>query len=214
MLTRARANARAILDKAARRASEMGRYLAIEAIAQRPGGLIYQDRRYINAFPSVPGTPEFVAPTYTDFELRSGFFSIAYSASPAMALNMPDVGAKYPFTYKDADGDYLSADRSYRMHLPAGIPVRLFWSVTVYDPETYSGLDNGQRFPSLNAMDKPVINPDGSTDVYFGPKSPGEGKNWLATVPGKGFVVCLRLYGPTKPFYDKAWKPGDVEAVR
>jgi hypothetical protein len=36
------------------------------------------------------------------------------------------------------------------------------------------------------------------------------GKNWLKTVPGKGYFVGLRLYGPTKAFFDKTWKPGDI----
>ena len=76
---------------------------------------------------------------------------------------------------------------------------------------TASGLDNGQPFPSINMMDKPVKNKDGSIDIYFGPDSPGEGKNWLATLPGKGFFVILRLYGPTKAFFDKTWKPSDLE---
>jgi hypothetical protein len=130
-----------------------------------------------------------------------------------MAISLPDVGAKYPFTFKDADGDYLSGDRAYRMHLPAGIPAKLFWSVTAYDVENAAGLDNGQPFPSINQMDKPPTNADGSTDIYFGPTSPGEGKNWVATVPGKGFFVVLRLYGPTKAFFDQAWKPGDIEKL-
>jgi hypothetical protein len=45
----------------------------------------------------------------------------------------------------------------------------LFWSVTVYDPVTASGLDNGQPFPSINTMDKPTANTDGSTDIYSVP---------------------------------------------
>jgi len=100
------------------------------------------------------------------------------------------------------------------MHLPAGIPAKIFWSVTVYDVTNASGLDNGQPFPSINSMDKPVTNADGSTDFYFGPHSPGEGKNWLATVPGKGFFVCVRLNGPTQEFFDQAWKPGEVEKMK
>ena len=103
--------------------------------------------------------------------------------------------------------------KSYKLNLPKGIPAALFWSVTVYDPVTASGLDNGQPFPSINTMDKPATNADGSTDIYFGPESPGEGKNWLRTLPDKGFFVILRLYGPTKAFFDKSWKPGDLEKV-
>jgi hypothetical protein len=41
-------------------------------------------------------------------------------------------------------------------------------------------------------MDKPVTNADGSIDISFGPNAPhGQGKNWLRTVPGKGFFVIL-----------------------
>ena len=97
--------------------------------------------------------------------------------------------------------------------MPHEIPVALFWSVTVYDPITSAGLDNGQPFPSLNMMDKPAQNADGSFDIYFGPKSPGEGKNWLATIPDKGFFVIFRLYGPRQAFYDQSWKLNDIEKM-
>ncbi len=29
-----------------------------------------------------------------------------------------------------------------------------------------SGLDNGQPLPSINSMDKPIANADGSVDIY------------------------------------------------
>ena len=208
------AHTREILEKAARRASEMGRYQALEAMETLPGGLYYSDRRYVNGFPPIPGTPDFTTATYTDVGQRSGFFTIAYSASPGMALNVVDVGAKYPTAFRDADGDHLVGDRSYKLHLPPKIPAKLFWSVTLYDAESASGLDNGQPFPSINTMDKPAANPDGSIDIYLGPASPGEGKNYLATVPGRGFFVMIRLYGPGKTFFNKTWKPGDVEKIR
>ena len=131
-----------------------------------------------------------------------------------MVLNVPDTGAKYPAAFKDADGDSFDGARTYRLHLPADIPAKLFWSVTVYDFDPMSGLDNGQPFPSLNQMDKPAANGDGSFDIYFGPKSPGEGKNYLATVPKKRFWVALRLYGPVKAFFDRSWKPDDVVKVK
>ena len=62
-------------------------------------------------------------------------------------------------------------------------------------------------------MDKPATNLDGSIDISFGPKSPGASKNWLATIPGKGFFVILRLYGPKKEFFEKTWKPDDIEPI-
>jgi hypothetical protein len=211
------AKRRALLRKAAQSAFEMGHVIGSEVITERPGGLYYADRHFVNGFPAgLTATFEApaAAPTYTDIQLRSGFFTLAYSASPAMAINIADVGAKYPTAFKDADGDLLMGDRSYLLHLPAGIPAKLFWSVTVYDAVTASGLDNGQPFPSINQMDRPAANADGSTDIYVGPRSPGDGKNWLATVPDKGFFVILRLYGPTKAFYEQTWKPDDIVKVK
>ena len=32
-------------------------------------------------------------------------------------------------------------------------------------------------------------------------------------MPGKGYCVLLRLYGPLEPWFDKSWKPGDFELV-
>jgi hypothetical protein len=133
-----------------------------------------------------------------------------------MAVSMVDVGARLniPLLSPMRPASIYLGQKNYRLHLPKDIPAKLFWSVTVYDALTASGLDNGQRFPSINAMDKPETNADGSTDIYFGPESPGDGKNWLRTVPEKGFFVILRLYGPAEPFFNQTWRPGDLEAAK
>jgi hypothetical protein len=169
---------RDLLDKGAKTAYRIGHSIIYEPLAIVPNGLWYKDRRWANVF---PGNATFTASTFNFIDPRTGFFTVAYSTSPGMAVNMTNVGAKYPVTFVDANGDFLLGTNSYRLHLPKGIPAALFWSVTIYDPVTGSGLDNGQPFPSINTMDKPVTNADASTDIYFGPSSPGEGKNWLKT---------------------------------
>jgi hypothetical protein len=188
----------------------MGHVLAYQPSGMVPNGLYYANRRWINPFPT---NATFTADTYNVIDARTGFFTYAYSTSPGMAVNMENIGAKYPAAYMDADGNFLRGSQAYVLHLPPNIPAAIFWSVTVYDPITGSGLDNGQPFPSLNTMDKPIQNSDGSTDIYFGPKSPGTGKNWIATVPEKGWFTLFRLYGPTKAFFDQSWKPDDIRKV-
>ena len=42
----------------------------------------------------------------------------------------------------------------------------------------------------------------------------GKEANWLQTVPGKGWYTCLRLYGPLEPWFDKTWRPGEIELVK
>ena len=60
-----------------------------------------------------------------------------------------------------------------------------------------------------------MINPDTSVDVYFGPTAlAGHEANWVQTVPGKGWNLILRLYGPLEPFFDKTWQPGEIEFVK
>jgi hypothetical protein len=201
---------RELLDKGAKTAFRMGHTITYEPLAIVPDARWYNDRHWDNVF---PGDATFTASTFNYIDPRTGFFTIAYSTSPGMAVNMVDVGAKYPVTFVDANGNFLQGANNYKLDLPKDIPVALFWSVTVYDPVTGSGLDNGQPFPSINTMDKPATNADGSTDIYFGPASPGDGKNWLRTLPDNGFFVILRLYGPKQAFFDKTWKPGDIEKI-
>jgi hypothetical protein len=113
-------------------------------------------------------------------------------------------------------GDYLIGDKIYRLHLPPNVPAALFWSITAYDPSDGRMIDAGQPFPSINSMSNIEQNADGSYDLYFGPQLPA-GKseaNWIKTIPGQGYVLSLRLYGATLPFYDQSWIPDDVVKMR
>ncbi len=62
-----------------------------------------------------------------------------------------------------------------------------------------------------STYDHPDVNPDGSVDVFFGPRAPkGREKNWVKTLPGKGWFPYLRLYGPLEPCFDETWRPDDI----
>lgn len=76
----------------------------------------------------------------------------SWSRRQKRAGNMPGLGARYPSTFKDADGDYLMGDKSYRLHLPPDVPAALFWSITAYSPVDGRMIDAGQPFPSINSM--------------------------------------------------------------
>ena len=71
--------------------------------------------------------------------------------------------------------------------------------------------------PSKRAVElvTEMVNADGSVDVYFGPKSPqGKENNWVQTVPGTGWNVVLRMYGALEPWFNKTWRPGEIELLR
>jgi len=51
-------------------------------------------------------------------------------------------------------------------------------------------------------------------DVYFRPKAPaGEERNWVQTAPGNSWNMLLRLYGPLEPWFNKTWRPGEIEPL-
>ena len=85
----------------------------------------------------------------------------------------------------------------------------------LYDNQTRADLQTDQRLPSLSSEDKSVQqNADGSYDIYFGAEAPaGKESNWIQTVPGKGWNVLFRLYGPLEAFFDKTWRPGEIERI-
>ena len=133
--------------------------------------------------------------------------------TPAMAMEMVGLGSQYVCATRDADGDFFDGGSSYRLRLPPEVPVKDFWSVVAYDPQTRSELQTGQPIPSRNnKRDALAYNADGSVDITIGPEPPATASgNWIQTVPGKGWFVILRLYGPLEPWFDQSWKPGDAE---
>jgi len=130
-------------------------------------------------------------------------------------LKMIGAGSQYAYCAVDSSGDYLDGSKNYKLHIPADVPAKNFWSVVVYDPQTRSELQTEQPFPSKNNTTNPLVyNDDGSVDLYYGPKAPqGMENNWTQTVAGKGWFMVLRLYGPLEPWFDKTWRPGEPELV-
>jgi len=151
-----------------------------------------------------------------NLDARTLFFYAATVNTPAMAAKMIGVGSQYAFAERDKDWNLLDGAKNYKLNIPANAPAKDFWSIVIYDPQTRSQLQTSQPFPSKNnKVNPPVANADGSVDLYFGPTAPaGKEKNWIQTVPGKGWFTLLRLYGPLEPWFDKTWRPGDFELVK
>lgn len=124
-------------------------------------------------------------------------------------------GQSYLMTIKDATGRRLEGDSSYRLSVPANPPVKLYWSVTVYDGETHA-LIRSARWSSRSSNTPDLTkNADGSVDVFFGPKPPPSGEsNWIPTTAGRRFEVLARFYGPEKSFSEKKWRLTDIELAK
>ncbi|MBV6477951.1 MAG: hypothetical protein HGGPFJEG_00696 [Ignavibacteria bacterium] len=145
----------------------------------------------------------------------SQYYFYATGVTPAMESKMVGEGSQYALAFVDSKGKPLDGSRTYKLHLPANVPVKNFWSVIAYDNQARSFLQTDQTWPSVTSKDKDFkLNEDGTVDVYFGPKRPEGAKNYIQTIPNKGWNAIFRLYSPLEPWFDKTWRLGEIEEVK
>ncbi len=127
-------------------------------------------------------------------------------------------GSDTAATFRDSGGAPLDGARTYTLTLPPAVPAAYFWSITIYDNQTRSMLQQtDQRFPSVILGQRRLRpNDDGSITLWFGPKGPRDRSsraNWIQTLPGKGWNAVFRLYGPQQEWIDQTWAPNDIARV-
>lgn len=144
------------------------------------------------------------------------FYFYATGVTPAMEAKMVGQGSQYAVGIVDSEGKALDGGKRYRLRVEPNMPVKDFWSAIVYDNQTRSMLQTDQDFPQVSSLDEGLItNADGSVDVYFGPTAPaGNENNWIQTLPGKGWNMLFRLYGPLEPWFDKTWRLNEIELLK
>ncbi|TWT80433.1 hypothetical protein CA13_18500 [Planctomycetes bacterium CA13] len=166
--------------------------------------------------PLAGGSHEFLDHGARVLDDRVAFHYYATGITPKMTQPKVGTGSVYEIGSTDSNGKALDGGRTYSVTLPAPIPAKNFWSFMVYDNQTRSILETDQKTGGLDSNSAALkLNDDGSATVYFGPQKPeGQEGNWVQTMPGKGYNVLLRLYGPLQPWFDKTWMPGDFEPVK
>lgn len=132
-----------------------------------------------------------------------------------MMAKMVGAGSQYAGITTDSNGNAFDGALTYRLNIPTDVPAKDFWSIVAYDTQTRSELQTSQPLPARNNKRAGLsVNPDGSVDLYFGPAAPpGQDANWIETIPGKSWFAYLRLYGPLEPWFDKTWRPGEIEML-
>jgi hypothetical protein len=179
------------------------------------------------AEPYWPGTSwykcfDFTIPQITEYKVeldeRTAWFYEAVTSSEGMVNPVVGKGQVYMTTKRDQNGGLLRADKTYKLHVPKGVPVAQFWSLTLYSENTRRPYDNGgAEIKSINLdsrAEQLQYNPDGSVDLYIGAKAPeGMESNFMKTVGEDGWFVYFRLYAPTEPFFDKSYSLPDFEMI-
>ena len=152
-------------------------------------------------------------PNYTQLDERASWFYEAVGVTVGMMGRTVGAGQVYLEAQKDSTGAWLDGGKNYQLTVPKDAPVAQFWSFTVYDNESRCFVDTGTP-PDRSSRDDIAKNPDGSVVLYFGPTAPaGKEKNWIKTLPGKGWFTYFRLYGPTQPYFDRSWVLPDIEPL-
>jgi hypothetical protein len=161
----------------------------------------------------VGGSYQFLSGAERLLDAEAMFFYLATGITPAMSEAKPGTGSVYALTFRDAQGNYLDGGSTYRVTLPGPVPAKDFWAFTVYDNQTRSLLPTDQKSAGIDSNIPGLQrNGDGGATIWFGPEAPaGREANWVQTMPGKGYNLILRLYGPLQPWFNQSWQPGDLE---
>ena len=93
-------------------------------------------------------------------------------------------------------------------------PVNAFWSLTMYDPDSYLVANPADRYAlgdrsGLSYDDDGVAHPLPPTRAAR--RAPGA--NWLPAPKDGAFKVALRLYSPKPEVAQGAWQPPPIQRV-
>jgi hypothetical protein len=122
--------------------------------------------------------------------------------------------ACYPLAVTDGQGDPLDSSHGYTLHFGPGQipPVNAFWSLTMYDPESYLVPNPINRY-ALGDRSGLTYADDGSLTLYIQREKPGASRetNWLPAPEEGRFKLALRLYSPKPQVAQGTWKPPPIK---
>jgi hypothetical protein len=204
-----------ILKRAAKTAEAM---VLSMAFRNRQGNMTYDNRQYESIFnnrsPIFFPESETGEVSFEEVEQRAGAWHQLVGNFALYVPTKPGTGGFYTGAYRDKNGDYLIGSNTYRLRVPAEVPVKQFWQIPVYSVSTRSLMNTEQKKSTLSGTDDLRRNDDGSVDLYFGPQSPaGYEQNWIQTRTGEGWFTLPRLYAPLEAILDKSWRWNDIERI-
>ena len=149
-------------------------------------------------------------PSYYDYHARGALYY-------AIITSVKNYGTAtyYLDLAETADGEWLDGGNSYKLTMPANVPVHDFWSITTYDLVTASYLRDINPSTIDSVTENVKRNADGSVTIYFGPTLP-EGanqENWLPTDPDRRFFLLARFYGPEPELFGESFELNNMERM-
>ncbi len=152
---------------------------------------------------------------YEQLDERTADFYECLTTSKGMTSTTPGIGSNYLTGTKDSDGEWLHGSRHYKLHVPANVPAKNFWSLTVYRIASRTFMHTEHKRSDRSSRHDMIYNEDGSVDLYIGPTAPeGKEQNWIPTDPNESWFSWFRLYGPLQPHFDRTWVLPDFERIK
>jgi hypothetical protein len=171
---------------------------------------IFKNTSYLSVGEAKTWTPDYMAADHMMIDRRAAYFTLGCIPPRHMGTS-----TYYNLGFKDSDGNGLDGKKSYKLHLPADVPAKSFWSIIIYSMESFSMIPNKQKRYAISSLDKKIqYNNDKSIDIYFGETAPqGKESNWIPTA-GQDFFLGIRFYGPDFSRLGKAWNLKNPELVK
>ena len=153
--------------------------------------------------------PDYTADDYVEIDRRAAYFGLGIWPPKNMGSS-----TFYSICFNDSESHPLQPGVNYKLHLPANVPAKSFWSVILYDAESYAMIANPLKKYTISSLNKELkFNDDGSIDVFFGPDAPeGYKANWIPTTKND-FFVGFRFYGPDWDRLGKTWTAKRPERI-
>ena len=129
---------------------------------------------------------------------------------------LPVSEAVYWSATLDSSGQTLDGAKSYRLTLPATIPARAFWSLSLYER-----LPDGRLFYVENPLNRYAIGnrtsglaraADGSLTLEISAAPPSDQTNWLPA-PKTPFTLIFRAYLPEQPILNGSFRLPPVQQI-
>ncbi|HEY2676949.1 MAG TPA: DUF1254 domain-containing protein [Steroidobacteraceae bacterium] len=196
-----------LLDEGAREAAAI-----LEGMYDKGTGAFFDGSRWRSAAPVDVAKAQSTAysdPNLYPIDLRGMTYTYGF-----VGIKRLGAGQFYLIDIQDKNDARFDGSKTYRLNVPANVPVEQYWSVTAYDRQTHALIRYMSRASRSSQIPELQKNANGSVDIYFAPKAPaGKDSNWVPTDPTRKFELMFRLYAPKKEFFDKVWVLPDVERL-